>query len=327
MQVDQGARQAREVLDVADPALGERDPQQLPGTATLQGGGGDGVQRGQQPHQQTEEEDDGLRVQRADGPGLQCQAHRDLGVTGVRAGAGDQRAQHHGGGTDDHEGPRQQPQRRGQQRSAGPVGLVEPEQQGGGHRDERGRDEEVGGHRGGVQAGEDGDAAQDGLGRGTGQDHQAVARQPTSVPQQEDHDGDRGDGDDPGQHAVAELDGRVQAELLLHGRGVGPGHALRPGRAAQARRGQAHQTAGDDDAHLHDEVDDDSDAHDHGEPGGGCGHGPRIGRCRRRTRRGVAASVASCPGPAQGSRVPRTRLTPECAGSSSRGSADTSTTA
>ena len=51
------------------------------------------------------------------------------------------------------------------------------------------------------------------------------------------------DGDDAGQQAVAVLDRAVGVELGLDERAV----ALRPGRAAQARAGQAHGGAGEDD--------------------------------------------------------------------------------
>ena len=100
--------------------------------------------------------------------------------------------------------------------------------------------------------------------------------------------GDGGGQGDGGQHEgeepVAELDGAVQA--LLGGRHVAAGLALRPGRAAEAGLGEAHQRAGPDDHHVRHEVGD-------GEPAQRAGGGQEVHRkAFRATSRARAAHAA-----------------------------------
>ena len=64
--------------------------------------------------------------------------------------------------------------------------------------------------------------------------------------------GDGREGDEAGEHAVAELDPRVRVEL---GHQAPVGVALRPVRAAQARSGDAHRGAGEDDDRQRDQRD------------------------------------------------------------------------
>ena len=127
------------------------------------------------------------------------------------------------------------------------------------------RQQEMGRHSCGVQAGEHSDAAKDGLHdradqRDGGQRDDGGAWGTTgclralSPGQGTSQRSDGKNAQDERQQSVAELHVLVPGLGLVLGGHERPWRALRPCGAAQARSGQAHQSAGDDDAGLRDEV-------------------------------------------------------------------------
>ncbi len=105
----------------------------------------------------------------------------------------------------------------------------------------------------GVEAGEHRDAAEDRLGGDAGEHAQRDELEPAAPGPLRQHGverRDREDHDDEGEQTVAELDEVVDRALVGAHRGEGAGHALGPGRAAEAAAREAHDATGDDDADL-----------------------------------------------------------------------------
>ncbi len=213
-------------------------------------------------HDRPDEEHDGARERRVGGPAVEVL--QELGVeavagsghllgvvAGVGAGARGEDAEDDGDGheqareVDDAEVPT------GHDLHGTTRAAVDPVDEHRREGDQHDRDDEVQPHHVGVQPGEDGDAAEDGL-CGDGQPlEQGQAEEVRPLPTHADDREERGDHDDrqdEGQQTVAELDDAVDPHLRrVHERVV---RAARPGGATEAGGGQPDGTAGGDEDEL-----------------------------------------------------------------------------
>ena len=241
----------------AEEALGQRHDQHEQPAPLRPLVGGDEMRREHHGDDQPGEEHHRVGVEPRDRPRVEAEPGGRVRVAGVRPRAGDDRAEDEDEGTDGA-GERRGPpdQRRDERRElTGGFGGTAPEV--GGHRDEDRRYEEVGGDRRRVQPEEhrqtpehrlDEDPHEDGP-RG-----RCDVPPPIGGPVGSHHGEQCHDTEHPRQGPVPELDVLVEPLGLLVGRGVRPGHALRPRGAAQAAAGDPDQTTGHDDPELRDEV-------------------------------------------------------------------------
>ena len=214
------------------------------------------VHRQQDGDHEPEEDHDGIGVQPRDSARVETEAWR-VSIAGVRARPGDHRAQHQDQRAECCHDPCQPTNFGAHQGNRDIVTLAHAIQQVCRQRDQDHRGQEVGGHDRRVETGQHGDPAQEYLQDDAEQrkHRDPTKRDPTGrpAPDRDDHQ-NCGDADDTGQGPVAELDELVESLLLFGHRGERSRDALGPGWAAQARAGQPHQPASDDDADLDDQV-------------------------------------------------------------------------
>jgi len=228
MQYDEYRRHAGEVLQVAQPTLGDDQSHEDRGAALHHGWRAQCPSRNGRGQCQADQQEHQVGVQLGDVARVEGQAG-DLRVSGVRSGPGDQ-------GADDEHGCRAREQGPGEQPQFPPYGggdrAAHPLQQCHRGSDEREARQEVQDEDVGVQAGQDQQATHDGL---DGHDERLHQREPTPGAWGPTAGDDQRDPDqlhDDRQQPVAELD--VAVHTQCRGVGEGPARAARPGRASQA---------------------------------------------------------------------------------------------
>ena len=246
VQADEHRRDTCEVLPVADPGLGDDQPDEHRGAALDDLRGGQRAGRHDGGERQAHEQEHQVGVQLGDSAGAEGQP-LDLGVAGVRAGAGDEGAEdedHRGRG---HERTRQDAQLPSYRWGPRAGDALE---QCGSPDDQREARQEVQDQHVRVQTRQHEQPTDDGLQR---HHHRLYEGEPApglrcADADDRDEQGDAHQLHDHGDQAVAELDVAVAAE----GRGVGQAAAgaAWPGRAAQAGAGDADGGAADDEQDL-----------------------------------------------------------------------------
>jgi len=292
--------QSREVLHVADQSLEDRDRGDPPPPAPAHPGARCRESgRAEEGHEQP--------CQRGVGAGhderVEGEPVRGVGVARMGTGPGRDDAGHQHERADRHEGGHKGRHRR---RGSGgcAVGLVEADEQVRAQRHEGEGEVHVRADDRGVEVREHGQPADDRLRGDEGQHRPGEApeygrtgahRLPAvHRPQHGQRDRHQEERDQP----VPELHQRVERHLLVQHRRERARLALRPRRAAEPRSGDAHETAGDDDADLRREV------RDHEAVGDGVGevHGTHA------TRPSAAHAVRARPARSPTRRGPQRRL-------------------